>query len=90
MDIKIEGLNGQLPNLDLFNLASKMCTKEGVYQTFKNKGPFYSRKPSKEWLNYFRNMLSMMGTQATGVSKDFCKRKWHLPIYYVVIAAFTS
>ncbi|KAJ8964724.1 hypothetical protein NQ317_009211 [Molorchus minor] len=36
IDLKIEGLNGQLPNLDLFNLVSKMCGKEGVYQTFKN------------------------------------------------------
>ncbi|XP_072387692.1 glycosylphosphatidylinositol anchor attachment 1 protein [Diabrotica undecimpunctata] len=67
MDIKIEGLNGQLPNLDLFNLASKMCAKEGVYQTFKNKGPRYSRDPVKEWWNYFKNLLSMMATQASGI-----------------------
>ncbi|CAG9860436.1 unnamed protein product [Phyllotreta striolata] len=67
MDIKIEGLNGQLPNLDLFNLASKMCSKEGVYQTFKNRGHFYTRKPLLEWWNYFKNMLTMMATQATGI-----------------------
>lgn len=67
MDIKIEGLNGQLPNLDLFNLASKMCTKEGLYHTFKNKGPEYHRDPVKEWKYYFSNLLAMVATQATGV-----------------------
>lgn len=68
MDIKIEGLNGQLPNLDLFNLASKMCSKEGLYHTFKNRGIQYHRDATKEWWNYFKNLLAMMATQATGVS----------------------
>lgn len=67
MDIKVEGLNGQLPNLDLFNLASKMCTKEGVYQTFKNRIPRYYRDPVKEWWNNFQNLLLMMATQAVGI-----------------------
>ncbi|XP_074035846.1 glycosylphosphatidylinositol anchor attachment 1 [Leptinotarsa decemlineata] len=67
MDIKIEGLNGQLPNLDLFNLASKMCAKEGLYHTFKNRGPKYYRDFFKEWWNYFKNLLAMMATQATGI-----------------------
>lgn len=75
MDIKIEGLNGQLPNLDLFNLVSKMCSKEGVYHTFKNRPSVYSKDPVKEWWGYFKNLLSMMATQATGVntSKNFPK-----------------
>lgn len=67
IDIKIEGLNGQLPNLDLFNLASKMCSKEGVYHTFKNRVTTFSKDPIKEWWNYFKNLLSMMATQTTGV-----------------------
>ncbi|KAJ8925394.1 hypothetical protein NQ315_009226 [Exocentrus adspersus] len=67
MDIKIEGLNGQLPNLDLVNLALKMCTKEGLYHTFKNKGPEYHRDPIKEWKYHFRNLLAMAATQATGI-----------------------
>ncbi|KAJ8946439.1 hypothetical protein NQ318_014426 [Aromia moschata] len=67
IDIKIEGLNGQLPNLDLFNLASKMCVKEGVYHTFKNKGIEYHKDPVKEWLYYFKNLLAMAATQATGI-----------------------
>ncbi|KAF7285673.1 hypothetical protein GWI33_010251 [Rhynchophorus ferrugineus] len=67
VDIKIEGLNGQLPNLDLFNLASKICAKENVYYTFKGKGIQYFRDPYKEWKHYFKNMLAMIGTQATGI-----------------------
>lgn len=70
MDIKIEGLNGQLPNLDLFNLVSKMCSKEDVYQTFKNRPLAFSRDPIKEWWNYFKNLLAMMATQTTGVRNN--------------------
>lgn len=33
-DIKIEGMNGQLPNLDLFNLVVKICNQEGVDVSF--------------------------------------------------------
>jgi hypothetical protein len=29
-DVKIEGMNGQLPNLDLFNLVIRICNQEGV------------------------------------------------------------
>lgn len=37
IDVKIEGLNGQLPNLDLVNLVHRLCSKEGVRHTFKNR-----------------------------------------------------
>nr|CAI5838299.1 unnamed protein product [Callosobruchus analis] len=67
LDVKIEGLNGQLPNLDLFNLVSKMCSREGLYQTFKNRGLHYYRNEFKEWWSYFKNTLAMMATQATGI-----------------------
>ncbi|CAH1963460.1 unnamed protein product [Acanthoscelides obtectus] len=67
LDVKIEGLNGQLPNLDLFNLVSKMCSREGLYQTFKNRGLHYYRNEFKEWWRYFRNTLAMMATQASGI-----------------------
>ena len=29
-NLKIEGLNGQLPNLDLVNLVVRLCRKHGV------------------------------------------------------------
>lgn len=37
IDVKLSGLNGQLPNLDLVNLVHRMCSKEGVRHTFNNK-----------------------------------------------------
>ena len=30
LDIKIQGLNGQLPNLDLVNLVVRLCQRERV------------------------------------------------------------
>lgn len=36
IDISIEGLNGQLPNLDLFNLVVELCPRESVLATFHN------------------------------------------------------
>lgn len=36
VDIKLSGLNGQLPNLDLVNLAHRLCNKESVKHTFNN------------------------------------------------------
>lgn len=41
LEIKIEGLNGQLPNLDLFNVAVELATIESVTPTFHHKShPF--------------------------------------------------
>lgn len=37
VNIKIEGLNGQLPNLDLFNLAVRLCRREQVLVTFHHR-----------------------------------------------------
>lgn len=71
VDIKVEGLNGQLPNLDLFNLASKMLAKEGVFHTFKNRPNKKLRDPIKDWLYSFQTLMAMISTQATGV--NFCK-----------------
>lgn len=37
VDVKVSGLNGQLPNLDLVNLVLRICSKERVRHTFANK-----------------------------------------------------
>lgn len=37
IDVKVEGLNGQLPNLDLVNLIHKMCIKSYVHHSYKNR-----------------------------------------------------
>lgn len=68
VDIKVEGLNGQLPNLDLFNLASKMLIKEGITHTFKNRMNKSFRDPMKDWYYSFQTLMAMVATQATGVS----------------------
>ncbi|EFA06039.1 glycosylphosphatidylinositol anchor attachment 1 protein [Tribolium castaneum] len=67
VDIKIEGLNGQLPNLDLFNLAAKMLLKEGVPHTFKNRPNKHLKDPVNDWFYSFQTLLAMISTQATGI-----------------------
>lgn len=37
LNIKIEGLNGQLPNLDLVNLVVKLCRREGIRPTLHKR-----------------------------------------------------
>lgn len=68
IDMKVEGLNGQLPNLDLFNLANRMCIKEHVGHTFKNKPPRFIRDPVKSYIYAFKTLMAMVSTQATSVS----------------------
>ncbi|XP_017776511.1 PREDICTED: glycosylphosphatidylinositol anchor attachment 1 protein [Nicrophorus vespilloides] len=67
IDIKIEGLNGQLPNLDLFNLSGKMALKEGLSLTFKNRLAKRLKSLWRDWIYAFQTMMSMVVTQATGV-----------------------
>lgn len=67
IDVKIEGLNGQLPNLDLVNLIHRMCSKEGVRHTFKNRENGNYRNWYKDWLHSFKTLMAMVTTQATGV-----------------------
>lgn len=67
VDIKVEGLNGQLPNLDLVNLIHRMCAKEGVKHTFKNRENKKFADEFKEWSYAFRTLMAMVSTQATGV-----------------------
>ena len=35
INVKIQDLNGQLPNLDLFNLINRLCMKEGMGSLFQ-------------------------------------------------------
>uniref|UniRef100_A0A8C3Q4D4 Uncharacterized protein n=1 Tax=Geospiza parvula TaxID=87175 RepID=A0A8C3Q4D4_GEOPR len=39
VDVAVEGLNGQLPNLDLLNLFHSFCLKSGLLCTFQGKLP---------------------------------------------------
>lgn len=67
IDVKIEGLNGQLPNLDLFNLAQNMIAKEGIRQSFQHRFDVNYRNKLKNWWYHFNTLMSMVLTQATGV-----------------------
>ncbi|CAD6209732.1 GSCOCG00010820001-RA-CDS [Cotesia congregata] len=67
IDVKVEGLNGQLPNLDLFNLAQNMIKKEEIRRSFQQKFDIYHRDKFKRWWYYFNTLSSMILTQATGV-----------------------
>lgn len=68
IDVKIEGLNGQLPNLDLFNLVNRLCIKEHLEHTFKNSYPKTISDPYKSWLEAFKTLMGMVSTQATSVN----------------------
>lgn len=67
IDVKIEGLNGQLPNLDLVNLVQRLTLKEGLscgHRQTSNKRRSALKSKLEENLVH---MVSMVLTQATGV-----------------------
>ncbi|XP_071483210.1 glycosylphosphatidylinositol anchor attachment 1 protein-like [Diadema antillarum] len=68
IDVKIEGINGQLPNLDLFNLAVRLCRVERVPVTFQNRYNVPDRVVVKlEGLQHAATtMLLNMAKQASG------------------------
>lgn len=45
LEIKIEGLNGQLPNLDLFNVAVELATRESITATFHGSSHPFTPDP---------------------------------------------
>uniref|UniRef100_A0A8D8VZ26 Glycosylphosphatidylinositol anchor attachment 1 protein n=1 Tax=Cacopsylla melanoneura TaxID=428564 RepID=A0A8D8VZ26_9HEMI len=66
-DVKVSGLNGQLPNLDLINLVHKLCSKEGVRHTIYNSESKTLKNPMDLYLQRLTTLVSMVATQATGV-----------------------
>ncbi|XP_076247523.1 glycosylphosphatidylinositol anchor attachment 1 [Calliopsis andreniformis] len=67
IDVKVEGLNGQLPNLDLFNLAQTMIAKEGIRQSFQRRFDVKYKNKLKNWYYHFHTLMMMIATQATGI-----------------------
>lgn len=65
IQLKLEGLNGQLPNLDLFNVAVELCNRESVPVSFHGDSFYYTENEWANWLRKSRTMLSMMSTQAS-------------------------
>ncbi|XP_071948996.1 glycosylphosphatidylinositol anchor attachment 1 protein-like [Antedon mediterranea] len=68
LDIRIEGMNGQLPNLDLFNLVVNLCGREGIPVTFQgNHDAKYSRQNQLEgFKDNLDTMIKNLAYQATG------------------------
>ncbi|XP_015186260.1 PREDICTED: glycosylphosphatidylinositol anchor attachment 1 protein [Polistes dominula] len=66
IDVKVEGLNGQLPNLDLFNLAQNMIAKEDIQKTFQRRLDSNDKNTLKKWWYQFNTLMTMVATQATG------------------------
>lgn len=64
-NLKIEGLNGQLPNLDLHNLVVKLSHKQGIATGYKMKTSDHNVDDVQGSL---KNLLAMMWTQSSGVS----------------------
>ncbi|XP_046821279.1 glycosylphosphatidylinositol anchor attachment 1 protein [Vespa crabro] len=67
IDVKVEGLNGQLPNLDLFNLAQNMIAKEEIQKTFQRRVDSTDTNKLKKWWYHFNTLITMVVTQATGI-----------------------
>uniref|UniRef100_A0A182TRU7 GPI-anchor transamidase component GPAA1 n=1 Tax=Anopheles melas TaxID=34690 RepID=A0A182TRU7_9DIPT len=65
INLKIEGLNGQLPNLDLHNLVQKLSSKNGIIAGYKQSSS--SPKRSFRYQDKLLNLLSMVFSQASGV-----------------------
>ena len=65
LDVRIEGLNGQLTNLDLFNVVVEIATRESIDATFHQYSHLFSPDQVEVWLEYAKTIGSMMSTQAS-------------------------
>ncbi|XP_059496746.1 glycosylphosphatidylinositol anchor attachment 1 protein isoform X2 [Stegostoma tigrinum] len=68
-DISIEGLNGQLPNLDLVNLFASFCQKNGVLCTIQGKLPRLDGETLDGYIHSLHTMLLMVLKQGSGKSQ---------------------
>lgn len=68
IDVKIEGLNGQLPNLDLLNLVQRIAAKEGLISGHRQTSNRKRNGAKSSWQENFQHMISMVLSQSTGVA----------------------
>ncbi|XP_063699998.1 glycosylphosphatidylinositol anchor attachment 1 protein [Culicoides brevitarsis] len=64
INVKLEGLNGQLPNLDLHNLVQKLSHKQSILTGYKVAG---DGRRGITFEDRLMNLLSMVFSQASGV-----------------------
>ncbi|RWS11061.1 glycosylphosphatidylinositol anchor attachment 1 protein-like protein [Dinothrombium tinctorium] len=67
VELKIEGLNGQLPNLDLFNVAVELATRESITPTFHGQSHPFAADHWEIWKEHALTIGSMMISQAIGL-----------------------
>ena len=74
LELKLEGANGKLPNLDLFNTIIRICGTiqvECSLESEKNSGntdySYYNQRPKLEMLDGIENTINMVFKQASGV-----------------------
>lgn len=65
LDIKILGMNGQLPNLDLFNLVVELSARESVTPYINGKSIPFDLDPRELYLHNLASIWSMVKSQAT-------------------------
>ncbi|RNA00772.1 glycosylphosphatidylinositol anchor attachment 1 isoform X1 [Brachionus plicatilis] len=73
LEIKLEGPNGKLPNLDLFNTIIRICKSMQFEcsleseKSFNNDFSYYHNRPPVDHVSGLFNTVNMMFKQATGV-----------------------
>ncbi|CAM9306546.1 unnamed protein product [Bubo scandiacus] len=65
-DVAVEGLNGQLPNLDLLNLFHAFCQKNGLLCTIQGKLPRSDWDSLPAYAHSLQTLLLMVLAQASG------------------------
>ncbi|KAM6125774.1 LOW QUALITY PROTEIN: glycosylphosphatidylinositol anchor attachment 1 protein [Pterocles gutturalis] len=66
LDVAVEGLNGQLPNLDLINLFHAFCQKNGLLCTIQGKLPRPDGDSLPAYARSLQTLLLMVLAQASG------------------------
>ncbi|KAM9386739.1 glycosylphosphatidylinositol anchor attachment 1 protein [Phaethornis superciliosus] len=66
LDVGVEGLNGQLPNLDLLNLFHAFCQKNGLLCTIQGKLPRPEGDSLPAYAHSLQTLLLMVLAQASG------------------------
>lgn len=61
LDIRIEGLNGQLTNLDLFNVVVEIASRESIDATFHQLSHLFSPDQLEIWIEYAKSIGNSNG-----------------------------
>jgi len=67
INVKVLGLNGQLPNLDLVNLVNRLVLREGMHTMFQGVEDHSRPDSYTGYTRSLRTLINMMTGQATGV-----------------------